>query len=165
MINEEILARCRPGVKIVNCARGGIIDEAALLDSLNSKHCGGAGLDVYAEVRVSIASADQRVCAHRLTSAVALVLKEPPTSLDLAKHPNVVATPHLGASTKEAQSRVAEEIAQQFIDSRDGKSLFGAVSISQPTVLSVPVGSCLLVVCQWSPYFPCRSMPTRWCRR
>ena len=44
------------------------------------------------------------------------------------RHPNVLATPHLGASTTEAQSRVAEEIAQQFIDARDGKSMFGAVS-------------------------------------
>lgn len=47
--------------------------------------------------------------------------------MDLVKHANVIATPHLGASTSEAQCRVAEEIAQQFLDVRDGKSLFGAV--------------------------------------
>ena len=56
-------------------------------------------------------------------------LQEPPKDYTLAKHPNVVATPHLGASTNEAQTRVAEEIAQQFIDLVQGKSLFGAVSI------------------------------------
>ena len=46
----------------------------------------------------------------------------------MAKHPLVVATPHLGASTVEAQTRVAEDIAKQFVDVREGKSLFGAVS-------------------------------------
>ena len=58
-----------------------------------------------------------------------LSCQEPPTNTALIQHPLVTSTPHLGASTVEAQSRVAEEIAQQFVDSRDGKSLFGAVSI------------------------------------
>ncbi len=57
-----------------------------------------------------------------------LTCQEPPTNSALIKHPHVTSTPHLGASTVEAQSRVAEEIAQQFVDMVQGKSLFGAVS-------------------------------------
>ncbi|XP_066584914.1 hydroxypyruvate reductase-like [Prorops nasuta] len=92
LINAETLAQCKRGVKIVNVARGGIVDEAALLNSINIGHCGGAGLDVFVE--------------------------EPPknpVTIELIKHPKVVATPHLGASTDEAQTRVAAEIAQQFL--------------------------------------------------
>lgn len=73
-------------------ARGGIVNEADLLKDLESGHCGGAAIDVYPE--------------------------EPPKSdvtKNLIKHPKVVATPHLGASTSEAQVRVAVEVAEQFI--------------------------------------------------
>jgi D-3-phosphoglycerate dehydrogenase / 2-oxoglutarate reductase len=81
LIDATNLAKCKKGVRIVNCARGGIIDEAALLSALNSGHVGGASLDVF-EV-------------------------EPPTeaSLALRVHPHVVVTPHLGASTVDAQVR------------------------------------------------------------
>ncbi|XP_044728000.1 D-3-phosphoglycerate dehydrogenase [Chrysoperla carnea] len=92
LINEKVLNVCKPGVKIVNVARGGIIDESALLQALESGKCGGAALDVFEE--------------------------EPPTSpvtLKLIQHPKVIATPHLGASTAEAQIRVAVEVAEQFI--------------------------------------------------
>lgn len=102
LINEEVFAKCKKGVKVVNCARGGIIDEAALLKALNSGQCGGAGLDVY--------------------------LNEPPDDYTLAKHPKVIPTPHLGASTVEAQKRVAVEIAEQFVDVMHGRSLFGAIN-------------------------------------
>lgn len=54
--------------------------------------------------------------------------QEPPDDYTLAKHPKVIATPHLGASTVEAQKRVAVEIAEQFVDVMHGRSLFGAVS-------------------------------------
>uniref|UniRef100_A0A1A9UXC1 D-isomer specific 2-hydroxyacid dehydrogenase NAD-binding domain-containing protein n=1 Tax=Glossina austeni TaxID=7395 RepID=A0A1A9UXC1_GLOAU len=85
-------AKAVAGVKVVNVARGGIVDEKAVLEALESGHCGGAAFDVYQE--------------------------EPPKS-DIAKklinHPKVVATPHLGASTTEAQVRVAVEVAEQFI--------------------------------------------------
>lgn len=57
-----------------------------------------------------------------------ILFQEPPTNKDLIQHPMVVATPHLGASTEEAQVRVAVEIAEQFVDAVNGKSLFGAVS-------------------------------------
>ena len=81
-------------MRIINIARGGIVDEEALLDSLESGHCHGAALDVFAE--------------------------EPPragsVSARLIQHPSVICTPHLGASTVEAQERVAREIAEQLID-------------------------------------------------
>lgn len=92
LINATTLAKCKKGVRIVNVARGGIVDEEALLTALKSGQCAGAALDVFIE--------------------------EPPKSpvtWELIAHPNVVATPHLGASTEEAQRRVAEEIAQQFL--------------------------------------------------
>lgn len=104
MINEKTLALCKPTVRILNVARGGIVDEAALLKGLNAGTVAGAALDVFET--------------------------EPPTgvSLELAQHKNVIATPHLGASTIEAQTRVAVEIAQQFVDFTSGKSLFGAIN-------------------------------------
>lgn len=92
LINATTLAQCKKGVYIINAARGGIVNEEDLLNSIKSGHCGGAGLDVYAE--------------------------EPPKNpitLELIKHPKVVATPHLGASTAEAQQRVALEVAEQFL--------------------------------------------------
>ncbi|XP_017859897.1 PREDICTED: D-3-phosphoglycerate dehydrogenase [Drosophila arizonae] len=92
LISSESLAKCKQGVKVINVARGGIIDEQAVLDALESGKCAGAAFDVYAE--------------------------EPPKSevtKALINHPKVVATPHLGASTAEAQVRVAVEVAEQFI--------------------------------------------------
>lgn len=92
LINETTLNKCKRGVKVINVARGGIVDEAALLDAIKDGHCGGAALDVFVE--------------------------EPPKSavtLELIRHPAVVATPHLGASTNEAQQRVAVEIAEEFV--------------------------------------------------
>lgn len=92
LINTQTLSQCKKGVKIINVARGGIISEADLLAALQSGQCGGAALDVYEQ--------------------------EPPTAdvtKQLIQHPAVVATPHLGASTVEAQVRVAVEVAEQFI--------------------------------------------------
>lgn len=87
ILNAETIAKCKPGVRIINCARGGLVDEAALLAGLKSGQVGGAALDVYE--------------------------KEPPAE-DMAFRalPNVVLTPHLGASTAEAQESVGVEIAQ-----------------------------------------------------
>lgn len=104
LINSNVIASCKPGVRILNVARGGIVNEKALLEGIKSGHVGGAALDVFCE--------------------------EPPTgsSLELAKHDNVIATPHLGASTVEAQTRVAVEIAQQFADLAAGKTLYGAIN-------------------------------------
>jgi len=104
LINARTLAKCKKGVRIINCARGGIVDEAALLDALKSKHVAGAALDTF-EI-------------------------EPPVeaSLELRLHPNVVVTPHLGASTFDAQERVAKAIAENMSDIFDGGSFIGVVN-------------------------------------
>lgn len=102
LLNDETFAKCKKGVKVVNCARGGIIDEQALLRALESGQCGGAGLDVFVE--------------------------EPPKNRSLVDHPNVISCPHLGASTKEAQARCGEDIALQIVDMVKGKNLVGAVN-------------------------------------
>ncbi|ESP00839.1 hypothetical protein LOTGIDRAFT_200644 [Lottia gigantea] len=102
LINDEVFSKCKKGVKVINCARGGIIDEEGLFRNLETGQCGGAGLDVF--------------------------VQEPPTDFKLIKHPKVIATPHLGASTYEAQSRVAVEIAEQFLDLSEGLKLFGAIN-------------------------------------
>ncbi|KAL4222732.1 hypothetical protein ACF0H5_018773 [Mactra antiquata] len=124
LLGETSFGKCKKGVKVVNCARGGIIDEVALLKALDDGQCGGAGLDVY--------------------------VSEPPDDYNLAKHPKVIPTPHLGASTVEAQKRVAVEIAEQFVDVMNGKSLFGAINaqamynaLSPATQPWVTLGKCL----------------------
>jgi D-3-phosphoglycerate dehydrogenase len=90
MIGRKELSGARDGIGIINCARGGIVDEGALLEALDAGKAGGAALDVFAS--------------------------EPPTDWRLAKHPKVVATPHLGASTEEAQINVAVAAAGQMVD-------------------------------------------------
>uniref|UniRef100_A0A674B1Z6 Phosphoglycerate dehydrogenase n=1 Tax=Salmo trutta TaxID=8032 RepID=A0A674B1Z6_SALTR len=102
LLNDTSFAKCKKGVKVVNCARGGIIDEDALLRALESGQCGGAGLDVFVE--------------------------EPPKNRALVNHPNVISCPHLGASTKEAQARCGQDIALQIVDMVMGKGLVGAVN-------------------------------------
>ena len=84
LIDKEKLAKMKDGVCLINCARGGVVDEKALLDALNSGKVAGAGIDVYCE--------------------------EPTCNLELVKHEKVSATPHIGASTKEAQKRIGQEI-------------------------------------------------------
>jgi D-3-phosphoglycerate dehydrogenase / 2-oxoglutarate reductase len=86
IINAARLARMKKGVRIINCARGGIIDEADLAEALKSGHVGGAALDVFT--------------------------KEPPADNSLTGLPNAICTPHLGASTDEAQELVAIEAAE-----------------------------------------------------
>ncbi len=95
LLNAETLARCKRGVRIINCARGGIVDEAALAQAIRAGHVAGAAIDVF----------DQ----------------EPPAPdnplLNLGAHaPQVVLTPHLGASTEEAQVNVALDVAEQIRD-------------------------------------------------
>ncbi|KAF0294676.1 D-3-phosphoglycerate dehydrogenase [Amphibalanus amphitrite] len=99
LISADSLSRCKRGVRVVNVARGGIVDEAALLAALESGQCAGAGLDVFAE--------------------------EPPTDLRLVRHPAVICTPHLGANTGEAQRRVAVELAEQICTAVRGGPLAG----------------------------------------
>jgi D-3-phosphoglycerate dehydrogenase / 2-oxoglutarate reductase len=90
ILSREALAKTRPGVRIVNCARGGLIDEAALKDALESGHVAGAALDVFAE--------------------------EPAKDNPLFGTRGLICTPHLGASTSEAQVNVAIQVAEQMSD-------------------------------------------------
>jgi D-3-phosphoglycerate dehydrogenase len=89
MIGKDQFAKMKNGARVINCARGGIIDENALYDALVSGKVAGAALDVYAE--------------------------EPPTDWKLVKLPNVICSPHIGAATKEAQGRVGAEVAEKLI--------------------------------------------------
>ena len=90
ILSAENLAKTRPGVRIINCARGGLIDEVALKAGLDSGHIGGAALDVF--------------------------VSEPAKESPLFGTPNFVSTPHLGASTDEAQVNVAIQVAEQMAD-------------------------------------------------
>jgi D-3-phosphoglycerate dehydrogenase / 2-oxoglutarate reductase len=90
ILSAENLAKTKKGVRIVNCARGGLIDEAALKAGLDSGHIGGAALDVFAT--------------------------EPAKESPLFGTPNFICTPHLGASTNEAQVNVALQVAEQLSD-------------------------------------------------
>jgi D-3-phosphoglycerate dehydrogenase len=96
LIGPLAFSQMKDGVRIVCAARGGIIDEAALLDALNSGKVAGAALDVFE--------------------------KEPPGLTELVSHPRVVATPHMGAQTAEAQSRAAEDIANEVLSVLRGES-------------------------------------------
>jgi D-3-phosphoglycerate dehydrogenase len=90
VIDAKALQKMKKGVRIVNCARGGLVDEQALRAALDSGHVAGAAFDVF--------------------------VTEPATENVLFGHPNVVCTPHLGASTTEAQENVALQVAEQMSD-------------------------------------------------
>ncbi|MEY3657518.1 MAG: hypothetical protein RL425_279 [Pseudomonadota bacterium] len=90
ILSRENLAKAKKGVRIINCARGGLIDEAALKEALDSGHVAGAALDVFAV--------------------------EPAKDSPLFGTPNFICTPHLGASTTEAQVNVALQVAEQMAD-------------------------------------------------
>lgn len=106
ILSRENMLKTKPGVRIINCARGGLVDEAALADLITSGHVAGAAFDVFAE--------------------------EPALDNHLFNLPNVVCTPHLGAATLEAQEKVALQIAEQMSD----YLLTGAVTnaINMPSV-------------------------------
>lgn len=97
LINAEMLGKMKRGVYIVCAARGGIIDEAALLAALDSGHVAGAALDVFAS--------------------------EPPGESALVNHPKVIATPHIGAQTVEAQQRAAADISSEVLAALYGDPL------------------------------------------
>jgi D-3-phosphoglycerate dehydrogenase len=90
ILSRDNIAKCKKGVRIINCARGGLVDEAALKEALDSGHVGGAAMDVF--------------------------VTEPATESPLFGTPNFIATPHLGASTNEAQVNVAIQVAEQISD-------------------------------------------------
>ena len=102
LLGTKELARMKPGVFLINVARGGLIDEAALLRALDEDRIAGAALDVFSQ--------------------------EPPIDYTLARHPKVVGTPHLGASTVEAQAGVATEVVEQVLAVMHGQAASNTVN-------------------------------------
>jgi D-3-phosphoglycerate dehydrogenase len=90
MINKGAIAKMKKGAMLINCARGNIVNQDDLYKALKSGHLAGAALDVFSE--------------------------EPPGKIKLMTLPNFICTPHLGASTKEAQEKVSRDVAEQIID-------------------------------------------------
>lgn len=103
MIGEEQIAMMKDGVRIINCARGGLIDETALCAALQSGKIAGAALDVFEE--------------------------EPAVANPICALPNVIVTPHLGASTQEAQINVAVQVAEQVISVLSGEAPLTAINV------------------------------------
>jgi (S)-sulfolactate dehydrogenase len=103
LVNDETIAKMKKGVLLVNCARGGIYDEPALLRGLESGKIGGVALDVFVE--------------------------EPPGLIPLIGRDDVICTPHLGASTEEAQERVALEVAEQVVQYLTNGTIVNAVNV------------------------------------
>lgn len=112
ILSAEALAKTRKGVRIVNCARGGLVDEAALAAALDSGHAAGAALDVFAV--------------------------EPAVENPLFGRSNVICTPHLGASTTEAQEKVALQIAEQMSDYLTRGAITNAVNFPSITAEEAP---------------------------
>ncbi len=106
-INKEAFEQMKEGVMIINCARGGIINEADLYDAMNSGKVAGAALDVFET--------------------------EPPVDSPLLTLDRLICTPHLGASTREAQTNVAVAIASQIIDYLQNGTIINAVNVSSVT--------------------------------
>ena len=112
VLSAEALARTKKGVRIINCARGGLVDEAALRAALDSGQVAGAAFDVFVD--------------------------EPATSNPLFGHPNVVCTPHLGAATNEAQENVALQVAEQISDYLIRGAISNAINFPSITAEEAP---------------------------
>jgi D-3-phosphoglycerate dehydrogenase len=112
ILSAENLSRTRKGVRIINCARGGLVDEPALRKLLDSGHVAGAAFDVF--------------------------VQEPATENPLFGHQNVICTPHLGASTTEAQENVALQVAEQISDYLIRGAISNAVNFPSITAEEAP---------------------------
>lgn len=112
ILSVENIAKAQKGVRIINCARGGLVDEAALRKALDDGHVAGAAFDVFST--------------------------EPATSNPLFGHPHVICTPHLGASTAEAQENVALQIAEQMSDYLIRGAISNAVNFPSITAEEAP---------------------------
>ena len=110
LVDDKFLAACKDGVFVINAARGGVVHEGALLEALESGKVAGAALDVFEK--------EPKAPAFELSK----------TMRQLVAHPNVISTPHLGASTEEAQVKVAHDIAQQLCDGLAGMDWIGVVN-------------------------------------
>src|SRR6202022_1403400 len=112
IVDASAFAKMKKGVRIVNCARGGLVDETALRAALDAGHVAGAAFDVFTE--------------------------EPAVANPLFGHPNVVCTPHLGAATAEAQENVALQIAEQMSDHLLRGAIANAVNFPSITAEEAP---------------------------
>ncbi|MBB1093794.1 phosphoglycerate dehydrogenase, partial [Rhodopseudomonas palustris] len=112
IIDAAAIAKMKKGVRIINCARGGLVDEQALAEALKSKQVAGAAFDVFSE--------------------------EPATTNVLFGLPNVICTPHLGASTTEAQENVALQVAEQMSDYLLSGAITNAVNFPSITAEEAP---------------------------
>jgi D-3-phosphoglycerate dehydrogenase / 2-oxoglutarate reductase len=112
VLSRENLAKTKKGVRIINCARGGLIDEVALKELLDSKHIAGAALDVF--------------------------LEEPATENPLFGTPGLISTPHLGASTTEAQINVALQVADQMAEFLTTGGVSNALNMPSLTAEEAP---------------------------
>ena len=113
IISADAINKTKKGVRIINCARGGLIDELALFAALNSGHVSGAALDVFST--------------------------EPAKDNILFGHPNIIATPHLGASTIEAQEKVALQIAEQMSEYLQHGAITNALNMASVTAEEAPI--------------------------
>ena len=112
ILNKESLKTCKAGVRIINCARGGLIVENDLIELLKSGHVAGAALDVFSE--------------------------EPPKNKNLFDVENLILTPHLGASTSEAQENVAIQVAQQISDYLNNEVIVNSINVSPISTEEAP---------------------------
>ncbi|MCS0497639.1 phosphoglycerate dehydrogenase [Ancylobacter sp. MQZ15Z-1] len=112
VLSAEAIAKTKRGVRIINCARGGLVDEAALAAALDAGHVAGAAFDVFST--------------------------EPANENPLFGHPNVICTPHLGASTTEAQENVALQVAEQMSDYLLRGAISNAVNFPSITAEEAP---------------------------
>ena len=112
ILSAENIAKTKKGVRIINCARGGLVDEVALRKALDDGHVAGAAFDVF--------------------------VTEPATENPLFGHPNVICTPHLGASTNEAQENVALQVAEQMADYLVRGAISNAINFPSITAEEAP---------------------------
>ncbi|MFT7575566.1 MAG: D-3-phosphoglycerate dehydrogenase [Alphaproteobacteria bacterium] len=112
VLSREALAQTKPGVRIINCARGGLVDEEALADAIKAGHVGGAALDVFET--------------------------EPASDSVLFGLDNVICTPHLGAATSEAQENVAIQVAEQMSDYLLSGAISNAINFPSITAEEAP---------------------------
>ena len=113
LLNAEMIAKMKPGARLINCARGGLVDEAAVAKALTDGHLAGAAFDVFGV--------------------------EPAKENPLFGLPNVVSTPHLGASTSEAQENVALQVAEQMSDYLVRGAISNALNAPSVTAEEAPI--------------------------
>ncbi len=134
LLNKEAFAKVKKGAYLINCARGGIVNEAALLEALEKKQLKGAALDVFEQ-------------------------EPPPTDHPLLKRTDVVLTPHLGASTEEAQLQVGLEVAEQVAEYMRSGALKNAINVPNVTREELEFLRPHLTLCEKLGAFAAQAVP------